>query len=233
VIIEKISKVIKIESLKTFNVYNFKSTSNDENQKEKSEEIINKIYKNNKNLEPDVDQNLKILILENLDVFFSESEDLSVNNFHEQSISLEDEKPVYTKSYRLPHTQKEEINKQVENMLKTKVIEPSVSNYNNAILLVPKKSQDGNKKWRLVVDFRNINKNVVADKFPLPRIDEILDQLGRAIYFTRKIQKYNVSSDTGSYRYTKLPFWLSIIPNSFQQMTSLTFASVVPSKAFL
>lgn len=68
-------------------------------------------------------------------------------------------------------------------MLEDGIIEPSVSHFNSPILLVPKKSNN-EKKWRLVIDFRNLNKQILPDKFPLSRIDTILDQLGRARYFT-------------------------------------------------
>lgn len=70
-------------------------------------------------------------------------------------------------------------------MLQQDIIEHSFSSYNSPLLLVPKKNSTGIKNWRVVVDFRNIlNKKVVSDSFPLPRIDEILDQLGRAKYFS-------------------------------------------------
>lgn len=45
-------------------------------------------------------------------------------------------------------------------------------------------SSTEDKKWRLVIDFRQLNKQIIPDKFPLPHIDEILDHLGRAKYFT-------------------------------------------------
>lgn len=69
-------------------------------------------------------------------------------------------------------------------MLNENIIEHSVSPFNSPILLVPKKTDNNDKKWRLVVDFRQLNKKIVTDKFPLPRIDTILDQLGRAKYFS-------------------------------------------------
>jgi len=40
------------------------------------------------------------------------------------------------------------------------------------------------KRWRLVIDYRQMNKKILSDKFPLPRIDDILDQLNRAKYFS-------------------------------------------------
>lgn len=117
-------------------------------------------------------------------------------------------------------------------------------------MLVPKKSlpNSDQKKWRLVVDYRQINKKLLSDKFPLPRIDDILDQLGRAKYFScldlmsgfhqieleensRNITSFSTSN--GSYRFTRLPFGLKIAPNSFQRMMTISFSGLEPSQAFL
>lgn len=115
------------------------------------------------------------------------------------------------------------------------------------MLLVPKKSNN-EKKWRLVIDYRQLNKKLIADKFPLPRIDDILDQLGRAKWFSvldclsgfHQIpldeQSRNVTSfsvDSGSYRFTRLPFGLKVSLNSFQRMMSIAFSGIAPEKAFL
>jgi len=72
----------------------------------------------------------------------------------------------------------------VQKLIKDKIVKPSVSAYNSPLLLVPEKSIPGSdkKKWRLVIDYRQINKKLLSDKFPLPRINNILDQLGRATY---------------------------------------------------
>lgn len=122
-------------------------------------------------------------------------------------------------------------------MLDEDIIEPSISSYNSPILLVPKKSGNNEKKWRLVVDFRQLNKKLLADKFPLPRIDAILDQLGRAKYFTtldlmsgfhqipldHDSRKYTAfSTPNGHYAFKRLPFGLNISPNSFQRMMTIT-----------
>lgn len=87
---------------------------------------------------------------------------------------------MYIPNYKQIHAQAPEINRQVQNLLENEIIEPSVSHYRR---LVPKKSHN-EEKWRLVVDFRQLNKKLLPDKFPLPRINTILDQLGRAKYFT-------------------------------------------------
>jgi len=104
------------------------------------------------------------------------------------------------------------------------------------------------QKWRLVIDYRQVNKKLLSDKFPLPRIDDIFDQLGRAKYFScldlmsgfhqielekssRDITSFSTNND--SYRFTRFPFGLKIAPNSFQRMMTTAFSGLEPSQAFL
>jgi hypothetical protein len=89
------------------------------------------------------------------------------------------------------------------------------------VILVPKKNGD----MRLVVDYRALNKQVVSDKFPLPRIDEILDSISSKNkiftsldltqgYHQVKIAEKDVyktafcTSECGSYEYLRVPFGL-------------------------
>lgn len=117
-------------------------------------------------------------------VFALPDDRMTVNNFYRQKLRLKDESPVYVKNYRLPRSQKEEIERQVSKLFANDLIEPSTSSFNSPLIVVPKKSLNGEKKWRMCVDFRMLNKNLIPDKFPLPRIDDILDSLGRAKYFS-------------------------------------------------
>jgi len=184
------------------------------------------------------------------DIFGLETEPITTNNFYKQKLRLKDDEPVYVKNYRSPHSQVNEIQKQVGKLITDGIVEPSVSEYNSPLLLVPKKSSptSDSKKWRLVIDYRQINKKLLSDKFPLPRIDDILDQLGRAKYFScldlmsgfhqielekssRDITSFSTSN--GSYRFKRLPFGLKIAPNSFQRMMTIAFSGLEPSQAFL
>ena len=99
---------------------------------------------------------------------------------------MKDKQPVYIKNCRIPHSHKDEINKQVRKLIDDKIIEPSFSEYNSPILLVPTKSLPGSdeKRWRHVIDYRQKKKKSLSDKFPLTRIDDILDQLGREKYLS-------------------------------------------------
>lgn len=209
-----------------------------------------KLDKLSKNFPKFVEDKLRDICSEFVDIFALESEKITTNNFYKQKLRLKDDEPVYMKNYRIPHSHKEEVNAQVDKLIKDDIVEPSVSEYNSPILLVPKKSLPGTtqKRWRLVVDYRGINKKLIADKFPLPRIDDILDQLGRAKYFScldlvsgfhqieleedsRDITSF--STEKGSFRFKRLPYGIKIAPNSFQRMMSLAFSGLSPAQAFL
>jgi len=172
---------------------------------------------------------------------------LSTNNFYTQSIKLTDKSPVYIKNYRLPQSQLEEINNQVEKLQKENIIEPSVSSYNSPLLIVPKKNTSDQKKWRLVVDFRQLNKRIMNDKFPLTRLEDVLDTLGRAKYFSTldmtssfhqiELQKDSrhltaFSTNKGHFQFKRLPFGLKISTNSFQRMLTIALTGLDAS-AFL
>ncbi|XP_055388215.1 metacaspase-2-like [Condylostylus longicornis] len=77
-------------------------------------------------------------------------------------LRITDNNPVYIKNFRLTFTQKVEINKQTENLVKNELIKTSQSNFNSQITLVPKK---GNlKKWCLCMDYRQVNKDIPLDE---------------------------------------------------------------------
>ena len=95
-----------------------------------------------------------------------------------------DKKPIFTKQYRFPPIHRDEIRKQTEKLINSGIGQPSTSPYNSPFLIVPKKSDSlGNKKWRMVIDYRAFNEKTVGDAYPLPNITEILDQLGGSKYF--------------------------------------------------
>lgn len=173
---------------------------------------------------------------------------MTTNNFYEQKLNISDKRSVYVKNYRLPMTQKSEIENQVNKLLDNDLIEPSVSSFNSPVILVPKKSTDGTKKYRMCIDYRMVNKKLIPDKFPLPRIDEILDQLGRAKFFSildlysgfhqipiepnsREITSF--STPNGAFQWKVLPFGLNVAPNSFSRMMTLAFSGLKANQAFI
>ena len=82
--------------------------------------------------------------------------------------------------YRLSPKEHEELQAQIEDLLAQGHIRPSTSPYGAPVLFVPKK--DG--RWRMCVDYRALNRQTIRDRYPLPRIDDLLDRLGKAKHFT-------------------------------------------------
>ena len=91
--------------------------------------------------------------------------------------------PPHKSPYRLSVTELDELKRQVDNLLEQGWIRPSTSPYGAPVLFIPKK--DG--KWRLCIDYRALNKITTKNRYPLPKVDELMDRLHGAKYFSRSI----------------------------------------------
>ncbi|KAH8373451.1 hypothetical protein KR009_007303, partial [Drosophila setifemur] len=130
-----------------------------------------------------------------------------------ETIRTEDNNPVYSKTY--PHLMgvEEFVNKEIKDILKSNIIAPSRSPYNNPTWVVDKKGLDetGGRKKSLVIDFRKLNEKTIPDKYPLPSIELILANLVKAKHFTTfyaRSRKTSFSVNEGKYEFCRLPFGL-------------------------
>lgn len=99
----------------------------------------------------------------------------------DHQIPLKDSnKAVNIRPYRYSYFHQIEMEKIIEELLKNSFIQPSTSPFASPILLVKKK--DGT--WRLCIDYRKLNENTVQNKFTIPIIDDLLDELKGAKYFS-------------------------------------------------
>lgn len=109
-------------------------------------------------------ESVKPLIQQNSDLFFLPGDKLEKTNLITHKIQTSDEIPINVKQYRYPLIHKEEINKQIKELLENEIIKHSKSPYNSPLWVVPKKSDShGNKRWRMVIDYRSLNEKSIAD----------------------------------------------------------------------
>ena len=156
----------------------------------------------------------------------------------EHRIVTNEIRPVCNRQWRLPESTKSIIRKECEQMAKAGVIEPSTSPWLSPVVLVRKK--DGTV--RFCVDYRGLNAVTIADTYPLPRIDELLDDLGnascfslldsRSAYWSVKVAKEDRPKTAFAdghrlWQFKRLPFGLATAPTTFQRTMNLILTSVL------
>jgi hypothetical protein len=130
--------------------------------------------------EADVPLQIKALLTE-FSYLFEEPNELPPRRACDHTIPLvPGASPVAVRQYRYAPKLKDEIEKQVSEMLQSGLIRPSSSAFSSPMLLVRKK--DGS--WRFCVDYRMLNALTVKAKFPIPVVDELLDELANARWFS-------------------------------------------------
>ena len=166
----------------------------------------------------------------NHDIFSLSGTDLGCTQKITHSIKLDDQTPFKERYRRINPVQLEEVKAELKNMLECGAITKSFSPWCNAVVLVRKK--DGT--MRFCIDFRKLNERTIKDAHSLPRIDEALDSLAGAKYFScldLKSGFWQVELDEASKEYTaftlgplgfyqceRMPFGLCNAPATFQRL---------------
>jgi len=142
---------------------------------------------------------------------------------------------VYIRPYRYPPSLKDEIERQVNEMLSQGIIQPSSSSFSSPVLLVKKK--DGS--YRFCVDFRHLNALTAKSKFPVPVFEELMDELAHASWFTNldlragfhqillqpgEEHKTAFQTHLGQYEFRVMAFGLTGAPGTFQGAMNVTLA---------
>lgn len=174
-------------------------------------------------------------LLESYQDIFREPKGLPPYRLQDHKIPLiAGSQPVNQRGYKVPYIQKTEIENQVKEMLQSGIIQASTSPFASPVILVKKK--DGS--WRMCVDYRKLNDITVKNKYPIPIIDELLDELRGASWFTKldlragyhqirvaeeDIYKTAFRTHQGLYEFKVMPFGLTNAPASFQALMNEIF----------
>ena len=155
-------------------------------EKLENEITIKKLLKliNMENCNEEEKNHIENLIQEASDVFILPGEPLSAAKCEPIEINLDDKTSIFVKQYKQHPGLNEIAEKTVKDYLKQGIVRESTSPYNNPIWIVERKSQGKEKKYRVVVDFRQLNKKTTKFSFPLPNINDLFDRAGSAIYFS-------------------------------------------------
>ncbi|GJS27870.1 putative nucleotidyltransferase, ribonuclease H [Tanacetum coccineum] len=142
--------------------------------------------------------------------------------------------PISKAPYRMAPIELKELKDQLQELLERGFIRPSVSPWGAPVLFVKKK--DGS--MRLCIDYRELNKITIRNRYPLPRIDDLFDQLQGAKHFSKidlrsgyhqlRVKEQDISKTAfrtryGHYEFLVMPFGLTNAPAVFMDLMNRVF----------
>ncbi|GKE99642.1 putative reverse transcriptase domain-containing protein, partial [Tanacetum coccineum] len=137
--------------------------------------------------------------------------------------------PIVKSPYRLAPSEMQELSRQIQELQDKGFIRPSHSPWGAPVLFVKKK--DGS--FHMCIDYRELNKITIKNRYPLPRIDDLFDQLQEACYFSKidlrlgyhqlrvhedDIPKTAFRTRYGHFEFTVMPFRLTNAPSVFMDL---------------
>ena len=180
---------------------------------------------------------LRDILADYSDCFSKDEFDLGKTTLVKHKIDTGSNAPIRQALRRQPLTHLNEIDRQLTEMLRQGIVEPSSSPWSSNVVIVAKK--DGS--LRFCVDYRGLNAATRKDSYPLPRIADCLDALGSATYYSTfdlRSGYYQVGMDEadrdktsfvtrrGTFRFTAMAFGLTNAPATFQRVMDVAMAGL-------
>jgi len=221
------------------------STNGSSTRATKIQEIVQQLYEQlPDSLSSDTKQEV-ITLLERYESILSVDDyDLEFTNILSHKIDTGGNRPVREALRRHPQPYMQYIDDEVDKMLAANVIEPAQSDWASNVCLAKRK--DG--RLRFAIDYRRVNRLTKPDTYPLPRIDNCLDMLNGACWFSTldlrsgfwQVAQDPVDADKttfitrkGSFRFKVLAFGLQGSPSLFQRVMDLVLAGLTWDKCLV
>ena len=191
---------------------------------------------------PELDENLRKQLLTLLNdfnhLFAGKNTELGHTGLIKHTIDTQEQSPFRLRSYRSALKARDEMKRQVQEMLAANVIKPSLSPWASPVVLVEKKGGE----QRFCVDYRRLNSLTKKDSYPLPRIDDTFDMLHGKQFFTtldlasdyweielEKSAKEKTAFivENNLYELNRMSFGLCNAPATFQRLMSYVLRDVL------
>ena len=187
---------------------------------------------------------LEAFLVDHADLFALDNSELGCTDVVTHCIDTGTHIPVRQPPRRTPFALRSQVDEMVQDMLDQDIVQPTSSPWASPIVLVKKK--DGS--MRFCVDYRRLNSITKLDVYPLPRIDETLDVLAGARFFTTldlasgywqvtvdpaAREKTAFVTHTGLYEFKVMPFGLCNAPATFQRLMEVVLAGLNRKQCFV
>ena len=171
------------------------------------------------------------------DIVSKDENDLGRTGIIKHRIYIDNTRPIKQAMHRVPVHMQDEIDRKIDLMLDNDIIQPSASPLASAIVLV--KMKDGSRHF--CIDYRRLNDVTIKDAYPLPRIDESLDQLAGSKWFScldlsagywqvevepEDRQKTALITRHGLFEFNVMPFGLCNAPATFERLMELVLSGL-------
>ena len=200
-------------------------------------------------LNPDQRERLLALLMKYTKVFLQKGEPLGCTTLLQFNIDTGDAKPIKNPHRRVPPFMKPLVDAEIDKMLADDIIQPSASEWSSPLVIVKKRCPPGETPaLRICVDLRKLNQVVRDDVYPLPQMNDLLEQVAGHVWFStldlksgywqvplnaESREKTAFSTHRGLYEFTRLPFGIKTGPAKFQRLINVILGKMAPEKCLV